>query len=128
MSPTIDAERKPLLFILCGNHTEFQYWARRINEKTMQYDVRYVHSERVVRGHRGANFIRLGNWFSTRDHTAEIVMEILRMTEGIELHYSDIFGFESEEEEREYYSNLGPPKKPQVEDLIDFISEEEMLL
>ncbi len=128
MSPTIDAERKPVLFILCGNHQEFQFWARRINEKTMQYDLRYAHSERVVRGYREANFIRLGTWFSMRDHTSEIVMEILSVQDGTEIHYSDIFGFESEEEEREYYSNLGPPKKPEVEDLIDFISEEEMLL
>ncbi len=123
MSPTI--ERKPVLFILCGNHTEFRYWARRINEETTMYDIRYAHSERIVRGYRDAYFIRLGTWFSMRDHTSEIVMEILSLQDGSELGYSEIFGFESEEEERRHYQNMGPPK---VQDIVDFISEEEMLL
>jgi len=115
--PFIDEVRKKLLFILCGNHNQFAYWSNRIYEKTNEYNIIYAHEARIVRGYRDERYICLGNWFSTRDYIAEETIQVLRGTECIELMYSDIFDFESEEEEREHYRKLGS---------IEFISEEEM--
>ena len=96
---------KPILFILCGNVNEFSYWARRINEKTMEYNIRYLNNTQHIRGFRGQNYICLGNWFRLHDNLSEEAIEIMRYLDFKQLMYSDIFGFENEEAEREYYEN-----------------------
>jgi len=107
------------LFLLCGNHNEFTYWARRILEKTDEYCVIYVSESRVVRGHRNEDYICLGNWFKVGSFETEIAIEIMRHSDFNELKFSDIFDHDSEEEEaRDYYTGIY--EKP------EFIKEEEM--
>ena len=108
-------DRRPRLFILCGNMQEYQFWANRINRKTQEYNTIYAHDERVIRGYRNESYIRLGNWFTLRNHSAELMLEIMSHCDFKELHYSDIFDFESEEAEREFY------ERPE-----EFLSEEDM--
>jgi hypothetical protein len=123
--PDGSSNNKPKLFILCGNINEFHFWARRIYEKTQEYEVKYISSTQVIRGYRNSRYICLGNWFRTFDNLSEEAIEIMRISDFKELYYSDIFGFESEEAEREYYENSGGPVPMTIE---EFISEEEMLL
>jgi len=107
------------LFLLCGSHTEFAYWARRILEKTDEYCVVYAHEDRIVRGYREEKYICLGNWFQMRDFSAEKTLEIMRLSEFTELRFSDIFDHDSEEaEERDYHTGINSPP--------DFLSEEDM--
>lgn len=91
------------LFLLCGNHSEFAYWARKIIEETDEYTVIYTHEPRIVRGYQAENYICLGNWFTTRLCVREII-HTMRASNFRELKYSDIFKFENEEEERNYYA------------------------
>ena len=109
-------ERK-ILFILCGRHSEFAYWANKIMEKTDAYNIIYAHEARIVRGYRNERYICLGNWYRHSDMVVEEMMMVMRGAEFQELMYSDIFEFESEEAEREHYKKLGS---------IEFLSEEEM--
>lgn len=115
----------PKLFILCGNTNEFIFWANRIYEKTQEYELKYISSTQVIRGYRNQNYICLGNWFRTFDNLSEESIEIMRISDFKELMYSDIFGFENEEAEREYYENSGEPVPMTIE---EFIKEEEMWL
>lgn len=115
----------PKLFILCGHLNEFEFWARRIYEKTQDYEIRYISQIHNIRGYRGQSYICLGRWFRLHDNLSEEAIQIMKLSDFKELMYSDIFGFESEEAEREYYENNGGPVPMTIE---EFLSEEEMLL
>ena len=118
MSPRgyIPEENRKKLFIICGSYNEFRYWQNRVHRKTKDYTCIYAREDRI-RGYRDGCFIRLGNWFTLRDHSAQIMLEIMSHHNFTELHYSDFFGFESEEAERDFYTK---------DFREEFLSEEEM--
>jgi len=109
------------LFLLCGNHSEFSYWARRIINASSEYTVIYAYEPRIMRGYRNESYICLGNWFRTRDFVSEEMIHLMRASEFTEVQYSDIFGFQSEEDER-IHCELD--KKSGY--FVEFLSEEEM--
>lgn len=119
MSPSPNIEGRKKLFILCGSYNEFRYWQNRVHRKTNEYNCIYAHEDRIVRGYREENYICLGNWFTLRDYSSELMLEIMRHADFKELRYSDIFEFEDEEAERDWYTK---------DFREEFLSEEEMFI
>ena len=94
-------DRKPKLFILTGNMTEFNHYYPFCKDN---YNVFYVHDEEVIRGNHGGFYICLGNWHRKKD--VHHILAFLVASECKEVFASDVSQAFFEEQERDQLARI----------------------